>query len=205
MTKNMRLLPVLAAVAALSFLPLTGCSKDTPPPITAIRFTQPPLVLDVADIQVTSAYPPRMAAPNVDHLMNPSPTEAVRLWAQDRLRSGGTNGRILVTVKDASVIERFLPKNHDLRGAFTRDQEREYVGHLVVDVSAEQRDPATGAPRYTAFAQADVARVTSLTEGLEDAERIAIRQNLLAKMMQDLNGQLDAAIRQNMQKILLSR
>lgn len=178
-----------AAAAAL----MSAC-QSTQPPVSArpVDFSAfAPITLKVATIDVVDAFrtPAGQAASPV------SPADAVHMWAQQRLRAAGTAGQARVTVKDASLIAVPLEKaTSGVKGYFTNDQTMRYDGRIDVEITAE----LPGATSHRGATKATVTRSTTVAENISLANREATLQELVARMMDDLNARLDAGIRKDL-------
>ena len=134
MTPPIPRLPLCAAV--LLAVAVAGCtSAPTAPTYPEIRFAdKPPILLDVARVDIVEAYRPPLKAPNVDHLFPVRPARAARQWARDRLRAGGATGRAEAVIRDASATETALKRTGGVRGAFTTDQAERYDAAITISV-----------------------------------------------------------------------
>src|SRR5690349_20397371 len=92
--------PAVLAIAAT--LALGACTSTPPrPQARQISFANlAPISFDVARIEVVQQYQPPQVAPNVDHLAPVPPSDAIRRWANERLRAMGGSGTIRVIIKD---------------------------------------------------------------------------------------------------------
>jgi len=150
----------------------------------------PPIALDVARIEVEVAYVPPMQDPHVDHVLAVTPTDAVRLWAQSRLKAVGSEGTATVIVRQASVVEKPLERTGGVRGWFTQDQSERYDGTLQVEVVAQH--PGRG---FQASASAAVSSSTSVAEDVTLAEREKTMLSLVQAMARELDSRMVPAIR----------
>ncbi len=190
MLKNILSAATLLFLVACS----TGPQAPTAPPLAQYGA---PLQLTVANIEMRQEYQPRMTAPSVDHLMSPSPTEALNDWAKARLVARGTAGFVAFTIKDASIISRILPRDTGLRSAFTRQQAEELVANVEVEISANNRD--TG---FSGFTTVRVSRLLTIPEGLTQDQRSAYDRVLIGQIMTEFNREAEAGIRQHLAPVL---
>ncbi|MDG5496878.1 hypothetical protein [Niveispirillum sp. BGYR6] len=157
-----------------------------------------PITLDVASIEVESEYVAPMKEPNVDHLITITPSDAVRLWASQRLKAGGSQGRARVVIRDASVREKELPRTTGIKGWFTKDQSEEYDGRLQVDIIVE------GSARgFSGSVSATVTRSTSVREDVSLAERDKTMLAMVKEMAADLDRQMEPAIKSNLFPVVI--
>jgi hypothetical protein len=186
-TFNFALLPtLLVAVGALS-----ACEAPPPrPAFPEIGFSHlPPIRLDVAEIEVVQAYTPQLTPPNVEHIFPQPPYEVAERWARQRLVAVGNYRRAVVTVRQASVAEKPLPRTQGIKGIFTTDQSERYEGRLVVTIEIKDVDGGGGT------VTGEVGRVTSVPEDVSLSAREKIWFEMTEKMMHDLDVQLEAGIK----------
>jgi hypothetical protein len=100
--------PSAARRRAVVFLPLAAsCARrepPAPPPLAPMSWAHlTPLPLDVAVVEVVPISPPPPPG-DIGALLTPSPADAVRGMARDRLSALGTSGQAVFTVTAASVV-----------------------------------------------------------------------------------------------------
>ncbi len=199
--------PGLAARVLWAFLclglglSLTACQID--PPETAfpeLTFDhRPPLSFDVARIEVEQAYQPQVEPPHVEQQMPLPPAAAAARWARDRLRAGGGEGRLVFTVREASVIERPLEKTGGLAGLWTVDQSERYDVRLVMTMTLYN-----GFGAQEASATVTATRSATVPEDASLNQREAIWFALVEKLMRDSDHQLEETLRRYFGRHLLS-
>jgi hypothetical protein len=186
------------AVLAVAVASLLAACEAAPPPrpvFPEIRFTdEPPLNLDVSQIDIEERFRPTFQEPNVEHLFPVTPAQAAGNWARDRLQATnpGAPRRVRFTIIDASVRETELPRTQGLRGAFTKDQAERY------DASAEVQVDIMG-PRGFAerTVSAKASRSQTVPEGITPNQREQTWYDLTRALMADLDRQLEQEIRAN--------
>ena len=181
--------------AALAAMALSAC-QSTPPrpaprPIDFSNFG--PIVLNAGSIDVVDARRPA-AGTSAEQRAPVPPAEAVRRWTGERLQAAGGPGRVRVTIRDASIAEVQLPKTGGLKGYFTNDQAQRYDGRIEVEVSGE----VPGETTFRGMTKAVVTQSTTVPENISLADREATLQDLVRRMMDDLNARLDAGIRKDL-------
>lgn len=179
---------------ALTALALASC-QDAPAPSApaGIHFgNKPPIRLNVAQLQVNSAYQPPMKLPNVDHQMPTPPLMAINQWAGQRFAPAGSQGTLEIVIEDASVKETPLPKKDGITGFFTDDQEARYDAHIKVTIRLYDGVNTIAANE----AQAEVSRWRTINEKATVAQREAMFNNMLQEMMLQLDAEADARVRQ---------
>ncbi len=167
----------------IPFLLLAGCGggEDVPfiPPISFAN--EPPIVLNVANVQVVEEYVPPKQLPNVEHAAPTPPYRAVRTWADERLKPTGTTGFVRVDIRDASIVEKPLIG------------QEEFDGHLDVTIDGDAGDGL-----HTASSEITISRqiVTDKDQDLAAKERIW--DNLTREMMADFDKGAANAIANNL-------
>jgi hypothetical protein len=178
------LLPALTALAAC----------DTPPnrrDFATLTFQDRPNIrLDVAQIEIFSAYKAPGQAPNVDHLFPQKPVDVATAWGRDVLRAVGQRGMATYAVLDASAIETPLPRSTGLTQVFRKEQSDRY--DLKIAVQLQLNNPLL---RATGSAQASAMRSQTVAEDMTLNEREAIWFEMTESAMRELDQKLEAAIR----------
>lgn len=114
---------------------VAACAMNAPsrPQPHFVYKQYPPTVLGVATIQVVQEYAMPSNDPNIEHLMPlPLPT-AVADWARTRFQAGGSDGNLIITIKDASIKGQDLPMTKGVKGMFTIDQAQRYDGKINIE------------------------------------------------------------------------
>lgn len=182
----------LATCLALALLAVTAAcsSTDYPRQVSTLDYRKfQSIRFNAGRVDVISEYQPRGSAPNIDHLMDVSPSQAVNEWARNNLRANGSNGYVQVRIKDASVITRDLPKIGGIQGHFTKQQAEELVANLVVEISGSQPDL-----RFSGYATANASKLATVPEDATPAQRKAIEQQMLNELMSNFIAQAQSSI-----------
>ncbi len=182
--------------AGIAALALSACQSAPPPrpaprPIDFSNFG--PITLNAGSIDVVDAYRPG-AGVHVEGRSAVPPAQAVRLWASERLQAAGGPGRVRVTIRDAGIVETQLQKTGGVKGYFTNDQAQRYDGRIEVEVSGE----VPGETSFRGSTRAAVTYSTTVPENISLADREATFLEITRRMMDDLNGRLDAGIRKDL-------
>ena len=164
----------LALVLLLPLLAACSGNEVTSTTNTLNYSKMAPVRLNAVKIEVVSEYTPRDSAPNIDHLMEKNPQQAVVDWAKGRLRASGSTGYVQVKIKDASVITRMLEVEGGISGYFTREQSEELVAHVSADISGDQRDSG-----FSGYTTVEASQVLTVPEKASKAERAAVERDLL--------------------------
>ena len=161
---------------------LSGCGEDAPPasyPPPSYDFLTT-LKLNVGRVEIDDSWAPRGAARRVEHLAPVTPREALRRMAEDRVVAGGTNGRAVFVIEDASIIRG--PRNYEASLAVRLD---------MADDAGNRLGQAT-------------ARVVQVRPVRDDAQR-AVRDDLYAfvrDLMNEMNVEFEYQMRRAMRDAL---
>ena len=187
----MRLAFHLLAAATLCF-GLVACSSAPPKPVYPdLRFdAQPPLRLDVAQIQIQNDFQPTYRAPNVEHLFPVPPARAVETWARDRLRAVGQNGIARFTIHNASVTQTDLKQTPGIAGAFTTEPSERY--DMTVQVTLDIMDN-TG--RTVRTANVTSTRSQSILNNVTPTQREQSWYDMTGDLMVDFDRRMTGEIR----------
>jgi hypothetical protein len=132
------LLTLGAAVVVTTTLIACANTMTGPRPRPHYSYSQyPATILGVSNIQVVEAFSSPMAQPNAEHLMPDPLPQAVAQWARTRFKAGGGDGTLVITVNDASVIQKNLQRTPGVKGWFTVDQAERYDAHIQVTFAVE--------------------------------------------------------------------
>lgn len=183
-----RLITVIVA-AFLAACTQTPLPEDPP----QLRFTQEtPFRFTVAGIRVDRNYQSPLFRPNVEHEFPTTPTQAVNIWAHDRLQALGGNGIVIISVNDASVREIIPPEETGVAGWFSGDSDARYDARLVVTFHLYDGTNALA----VADASVTVTRSRTLRSSATAAEREQFYALLIHDVMQDFNAQATRQLRQ---------
>ena len=158
-----------AALTALAFsalfIPalLTACGGSPPPPLRFAPLSWDylaPLKLNVAAIDIDDSWTPRAGAREKGFLAPTPPVSALRKMAEDRLIPGGTSGRAVFVIDDASIVqthENYLGSFavHLDVTTFGRHPQRLCRGAGHAHPHHQRRQPQRGAGRAVRHGQAD--------------------------------------------------
>ena len=175
-----------------SLVLLAAC--DTPPmrqSYATLTFQdRPPIRLDVAQIEIVEAYQAPGVAPHVDHLFPQKPVDVASAWGRDVLRAVGQRGQATYTIVDASATDTPLPRSTGLSQVFKTEQSNRYDLHI--EVKLEIGNPLLG---KTGIATASANRSQTVAEDMTMNEREAVWFQMTESAMRELDGKLEAAIR----------
>lgn len=190
-------LPAILLTVILG-LGIAGCDTAPPPrpSFPELRFTdKPPIALDVKEIRIEDRYVPPLKAPNVEQFFPLPPADAARRWAQDRLKAVGRFGVARVVIEDASAVSKRLPIDTGFGGLFKREQAEQLTGRLKMRVEVSD---------IGGFAEADATARRTVPEDVSLNRRDQIYYELTKDLMRELDGTLEAAIRQHLNQVVRS-
>ncbi len=153
--------------------------------------------LDVSEVRIVNEYRSPLKAPNVEHEMPVKIDQSVRKWADQRIRvSGNQNAFAVLTIKDASVVEKQLEKKTGLTGFFTNDQSERYEFRLLAELRIEEVNG------NKAIATAEVSRVKTVPEDMTLNDRDMMYFQQVESLMRDFNIEMENNIRKFMGRFL---
>ena len=181
-------------IASAAALMLAACEQAPQAvPLAPIDFTQKtPISLAVSEIRVVENYRAPLTSPNVEHLFPVPPAQAVKTWANQRLRAAGTSGLLEITLEDASVIEKPLPKTEGMRGFFTDDQSDRYDARMKATIRLYTGERAIA----NAEGSINLVRARSINEKATVVERERFYNQIVLDMMQQFDAEAETRFRQ---------
>ncbi len=182
MTTNLVSRRAALTTSFLTALGLAACGEATGPTIFApLRWDYlPPLKLNVARIDIDDSWTPRAGAREKGFLAPTPPVDALRRMADDRLLAGGSAGRALFVIDDASIQE-------------SRDY---YVGTFAVHL-----DVSTADGSRSGYAEARVSRRRAIKDDRPNGVRAEL-YDLVKQMMSDMNVEFEFRIHQSLRDYL---
>jgi hypothetical protein len=181
---------VLVLMALVFVAACTMTSASRPQPRFAYK-QYPATRINVANIEVRENYTMPMQAPNVEHLMPLPMPQAIGDWARSRFVATGATGTMVITIQQANVLRKDLPRTDGVKGWFTVDQAERYDSRVVVEFSVD------------GIANHSGSGVVNATRGQTIGENASIqeRDQAWTRMSETLMTDLDAAT----QKLLQDR
>ncbi|MAL79443.1 MAG: hypothetical protein CMN55_10070 [Sneathiella sp.] len=171
---------------------LTGCVEAPPTPsYPDITFKHlRPLYLDVGEIRIVDEFRPPLQRPHVEHELPVSINQSIRNWVQDRLQTTGNSGAVaIVTIKDASAVEKELSKETGLKGLVTKSQSELYEFHALVEIKINEISGSS------AVVTAEATRSKSVPEGITLNEREKMYYTQVEALMRAFDQELEKNIR----------
>jgi len=184
----MRFFP-FACVVTL-FLAACSPTAQLPEPVGLAYLANKPIHLNVARVEVVKQYQSSSMPPHVENDLPVPPIAMIQQWVQDRLLPVGKTGYAVVTIEDASVIEKPLQGTKGLRGMFTVDQSEQYDAKMSVKI--EIFDDAGNAKNF-AYARAQGSR--TIGENFTLGQRRKVWIVMMEKIMNNLDEELDRNVR----------
>lgn len=198
---------VFCAAAAVSACE-TAPPSTTLPQLTYENVT--PLELTVGSVEIVNDYRPNPQANHVDHLFPTQPVVAMENMLKNRLKPvgttsagqmfGGERDKLVVTIKDASVIGQETDRRKGVQGVFYQEAEQRLVASAVVRMDLV---PAIGSPNNEAFLEVKVDRTGYVQEGLSPVERDRIYLRLTETLIDDLKVAIDGMLASRMSNVVI--
>ena len=186
-------------IIIVMLLATTGCETAVEPrsfPEQTFRHL-PPISLDVAEIDIVLLFEPPLKAPHVEHEMPVPPHTAIERWVVDRIRTVGISGQAVLTIRDASVVEKPLKPLGGIRGTFTKEQSERYDARVEVEISA-----VGGRGLRSAKAMTTSSRSRTVPEDASLRQRQVLWYELTERVMQDFDRTFEAQIRKHLATFL---
>ncbi|MBM3508077.1 MAG: hypothetical protein FJX64_10335 [Alphaproteobacteria bacterium] len=191
--RHLRWAPALWGVALLALAACAGTTGSNNPTVTFTHLQ--PLRFNATEVQFVDNYRPPLAPPNVEHQFQQTPAAAVRDWARSRIAAAGQAGTVRVTVVEASVVEVRLTTRKGIGGLFYNEQDTRYDGTVEVTIDFV---PRAGVNMPTSQARARAVRTQTMPESSTVNQRSTVYVIVLRGLMEDIDAQLVAAMRQYM-------
>ncbi|WP_141210950.1 hypothetical protein [Elstera cyanobacteriorum] len=187
-------------LAAATLGSLAGCA-DPAKPMPAPTLPQGQvwnLLVDRLEVEV--AYVAPRAAPNIDHALSPTPTQAAEVWARQKLiakgaQTPGVTARFII--RRASIIEVALATPGGIRGLVADDPAFRYDAILEADLEIRN---ATGFRDRQIAVRQDASR--TVKERATYDERRAVWAELVNDLVDQMGRSFDQAIPANFGPVL---
>ena len=155
------------------------------------------IALNAATIQVVDQYRAPATRPNVDHLSSTPPEQALHRWAAERFRASGRSGTVQVIIRDASIVEKQLPRSDGIKSLFTIRQAQEYDGRIEVRIVGQNPES-----KFSGYAQVAAARSITVPEDISLAGREETWDTLVRQMIADLDARIPQALQDGLGPML---
>lgn len=148
-----------------------------------------PIYMAVSSIEIIEEYKPPMRPPYVEHLIPYSPTEAIRIWVRDRLRTAGSSRTMQVIIRDGSVLATSLSQS--AVGRLTSwmplsGGNKRYDAKLEVEMRVYDRGVISEASIF-----ATATRSITLSENAGTGERTTAFRKMIGDMMEAFNAEME--------------
>lgn len=182
-----------------AMLTIVACAQVEPAPrVVDITFAHlPPYQLSVETVEVESRFTPPLTAPHAEYKVPQSPEKVLLQWAADRLVATGGDGFARFVIVDATVTEHALETDGTLTAVFTNEQALRY--EAMAEGILEIRS-STGS--YLGKASARVTRAITIPENASLNEREKALFDLVDRLMQNFNTEMDANVRAHLARWL---
>ncbi|MGE4064064.1 MAG: LPS assembly lipoprotein LptE [Rhodospirillaceae bacterium] len=151
-----------------------------------------PITIDANSLVVEVQKRAPTDYPHMGHRTPVTFEQAVNLWANSHFElTGAGENTLRVTVREADLVEKLLPVKKGIAGWFRKDQSAEYTATL--DLSVALID-ANG--RQQGSAEAKSLHSSTVPEGTTDAEKQALWLEMMKKMFENIDRELQPRIRQ---------
>jgi hypothetical protein len=162
-----------------------------PEPVGLAYLSNKPLRLNVARVEVVKQYQSSSRPPHVENELPVPPTAMIQQWAQDRLLPVGKGGsHAVITIEEASVVEKSLKGPGGLKKVFTSNPSEEYEAKMSVKIEIFDE---FGNAKGFAYARAQGSR--TVADNLTLGQRRQIWINMMEKIMNNLDEELDRNVR----------
>ena len=185
---------ILLLTLVLMAIGSTACSetRDAKPTVTPVDFSHgSPILLDVRVAEIDSRYIPTIQPPNIERSVTPTPQEALIKWAQQRLRSDGSENVARFTILDAPVTAENLQRSGGLKGMLTTESAQRWT--VTLEAQLEFLDD--GGARLDGFTT-KVVRSRDLKEGATADQRSQFWSEMIAATMDEFDAQMRSGLRQ---------
>jgi len=172
---------------------LGGCETVPPGKANAeISFAHlPPIVINVATVEIVHEYRPSYAKPNVEHLFPVTPAAAMERWAKERLRPMGASGVARFVIMDASVKETKLEKKKGLVGLVTKNPSERYDAIVRARI-----DVVDASGRAAGMVSGHATRYQTVIEGISPNDRAQAWFDMTSALLADFDREMERNTRE---------
>lgn len=183
---------VMSVLVCFGALAATVAAAQT----TAATLLEPatPLKIDANRLVIEMQAQPPKDYPHVGHRAPVTFEQAINTWANSRFElTGAGENTLRVTVREADIVEKVLPVKKGIMGWFRKDQSAEYTANLDVVVSVVDANN-----QQLGQAEARSMFATTIEEGTTDAEKQDVWQDMVKRLLGNVDRELQSRIRQVM-------
>ena len=185
---------------ASGLLLLAGCSTpETPKPKTARPASL--IELQALDLNVVNEYVSPERPPAIDYLYQPSLADRIAKFSSARIKTVGPSGHVHVLIKDASVtLQKFTPPEQEegISNMLTRQQSMKMIANADVVVTGEVPEW-----HYNGYAEGKASQSITLPENPTAKERQQAYDQLVVKLLDELNENIEISVRQHLRQMVV--
>ncbi len=175
-------------------LVMTSCAEK-PAPLPDVTKPGGALQLGIAALDIINDYNTPSDAIFIDGNFNPSPAARMKTWAEGVLQPSDARGNGLMTITNASMTERDIQADENLKALFTNEQ------RLMIEVKMSaiftfNHPENNRAATLTVASEA----MSSIADNTSPAEADAIRMRVVNEAL----GQFDQELRRRLKEVSTS-
>ncbi len=148
-----------------------------------------PVFLDLKNVNIQNEYNPETDKADVSASFPASPDVALRLYAQNRFRSGGEKGQLSFVIEEARVHHGITEADDQFSRWLKRNRKETYDVFVKIRLDSSQ-------PSGALSSVLSVQKSLSLPESVSLAERELMQMTFLEELVKDV----DAAVMDSLQK-----
>jgi hypothetical protein len=188
-----RLIMQLSAGLTLPLI-LTSCAEK-PAPLPEVTNPGGTLKMGIAALDIINDYTTPSDDIFIDDIFNPSPAARMMAWAERTLQPSDSQGNGLMTITNASMTERDIQSDQDLKTLFTNEQ------RLLIEVKMNaiftfNHPENNRAATLTVSSEA----MSSIADNTSPAQADAIRLRVVDEAL----GQFDQELRRRLMQVSAS-
>jgi len=188
-----RLMMQLSAGLTLPLI-LTSCAEK-PAPLPEVTKPGGTLKMGIAALDIINDYTTPSDDIFIDDIFNPSPAARMMAWAERTLQPSDSQGNGLMTITNASMTERDIQSDQDLKTLFTNEQ------RLLIEVKMNaiftfNHPENNRAATLTVSSEA----MSSIADNTSPAQADAIRLRVVDEAL----GQFDQELRRRLMQVSAS-
>lgn len=147
------------------------------------------MALAVAELRIGATATEPASGNFKDRRYSARLVDSTQNFLKSRIRAGGGDGWAMVTVTNATIVERALETTEGIKGLLIKEADAEFVADLAVRVAVMD-----GLGLERAFVEAKVGRTRQLSEDLDVLGRTAVAEDLIDDLLRQLDDQLTLAV-----------
>ena len=188
-------------VVALAFAP-AGPSLMTASPafaavdeVSTIRFADASVLsTDATSMSISVENRPPKEYPHVMYRAPFTFEQATKAWADVHFSlSGNSVNTLRITLRDADITEKLLPRTGGIKGWFTKDQAAEYDAKIDVEVAVIDVNG-----KVLASADGKVSHSRTVPEGATEEDKRHVWADMIKTTFDNLDSELQPKLRASM-------